>query len=98
LKERGLCGVRLITSDKCIGLVEALGEFFPDATWQRCTVQLYHNVLKDVPRSKSREAAAMLKVVLAQEDLGAAMTKANAIGEKLTRCVFLQPPSASPQV
>jgi len=83
LKERGLCGVRLITSDKCIGLVEALGEFFPDAAWQRCTVHFYRNVLKDVPRSKSREVAAMLKAVHAQEDREAAMTKANAIGEKL---------------
>ena len=83
LKERGLCGVRMITSDKCIGLVEALGEFFPDATWQRCTVHFYRNVLKDVPRSKSREVAAMLKAVHAQEDREAAMTKANAIGEKL---------------
>lgn len=40
LKERGLKGVRLIVSDKCLGLVEALGEFFPEAAWQRCTVQL----------------------------------------------------------
>ena len=31
LKERGLKGVRLIISDKCLGLVEALGEFFPEA-------------------------------------------------------------------
>lgn len=83
LKERGLCGVRMITSDKCIGLVEALGEFFPDAAWQRCTVHFYRNVLKDVPRSKSREVAAMLKAIHAQEDREAAMTKANAIGEKL---------------
>lgn len=29
LKERGLKGPRLIVSDKCLGLVEALGEFFP---------------------------------------------------------------------
>ncbi len=29
LKERGLRGVRLVISDKCLGLVEALGEFFP---------------------------------------------------------------------
>lgn len=83
LKERGLRGVRLITSDKCIGLVEALGEFFPDAAWQRCTVHFYRNVLKDVPRSKSREVAAMLKAVHAQEDREAATTKAAAIGEKL---------------
>src|SRR3954463_15204255 len=31
LKERGLAGVRLVISDKCPGLVEALGECFPEA-------------------------------------------------------------------
>lgn len=68
LKQRGLSGVRLITSDKCMGLVEALSEFFPEVAWQRCTVHFYRNVLKDVPRSKSREVAAMLKAVHAQEN------------------------------
>jgi transposase-like protein len=38
LKERGLKGVRLITSDACIGLAETAAEFFPDAAWQRCIV------------------------------------------------------------
>ena len=38
LKERGLSGVRLVTSDKALGLVEVLGEFFPEALWQRCLV------------------------------------------------------------
>src|SRR5262249_8732069 len=36
LKERGLKGVRLITSDACIGLAESAAEFFPEAGWQRC--------------------------------------------------------------
>src|SRR5262249_31295836 len=35
LKERGLKGVRLITSDACIGLTESAAEFFPEAAWQR---------------------------------------------------------------
>src|SRR5262249_1674838 len=38
LKERGLKGVRLITSDACIGLAESTAEFFPEAAWQRCIV------------------------------------------------------------
>jgi transposase-like protein len=38
LKERGLKGVWLFASDKCLGLLEALGEFYPDASWQRCVV------------------------------------------------------------
>ena len=40
LKERGLKGIRLFVSDKCLGLVESLGEFYPEAMWQRCAVSL----------------------------------------------------------
>jgi len=83
LTERGLGGVKLITSDKCAGLVECLGDFFPEAQWQRCTVHFYRNVLKDVPRGKSSDVAAMLKAVHAQEDLAAASEKALIVAEKL---------------
>ena len=83
LKQRGLQGVQMITSDKCLGLVEALGEFYPEATWQRCTVHFYRNVLKDVPRGKSKDVAAMLKAVHAQEDVAAAREKAAAVVAKL---------------
>ena len=31
LKERDLKDVRLFVSDKCLGLVESLGEFYPEA-------------------------------------------------------------------
>ena len=68
LKQRGLRGVRLVTSDKSLGLVEALGEFFPDVAWQRCTVHFYRNVFTVVPRGKRKEVAAMLKAIHAQED------------------------------
>jgi putative transposase len=44
LKERGLKGVQLFVSDKCLGLVESLGEFYPKAFWQRCAVGLLKNV------------------------------------------------------
>ena len=52
LKERGLKGVRLFISDKCLGLVEALGEFYPEASWQRCVVHFYRNVFTAVPKGK----------------------------------------------
>lgn len=83
LKGRGLRGIRLVTSDKCLGLVETLGEFFPEGAWQRCTVHFYRNVLRSVPRSKSRDAAAMLKAIHAQEDLTAACEKGMLVVEKL---------------
>src|SRR5262250_3381774 len=76
LKERGLKGVRLITSDACIGLAESAAEFFPDAAWQRCVVHWYRNIFSHVPSTKVREIAAMLKAIHASEDLAAAREKA----------------------
>jgi len=84
LKQRGLSGVRLVTSDKCLGLVEALGEFYPEADWQRCMVHWYRNVLTAVPTGKSKEVAAMLKAIHAQEDRQAAEKKATDVVAKLT--------------
>lgn len=83
LKQRGLKGVQLITSDKCLGLVESLGEFFPEAAWQRCTVHFYRNVLRHVSRGQSRDVAAMLKAIHAQEDVEAAREKARLVVDKL---------------
>lgn len=83
LKERGLSGVRLVTSDKCLGLVEALGEFYPAADWQRCMVHWYRNVGAVVPQSHMKEAMAMLKAIHAQEDRPAAEAKAADVVAKL---------------
>jgi transposase-like protein len=83
LKERGLSGVRLVTSDKCLGLVEALGEFYPEADWQRCMVHWYRNVGTTVPQSTSKEVMAMLKAIHAQEDRPAAQRKAADVVAKL---------------
>src|SRR5215831_6552466 len=83
LKERGLKGVRLVTSDKCLGLVEALGEFFPQALWQRCVVHFYRNVFRVVPSGRVKEVAALLKAIHAQEDREAALAKAGQVVAKL---------------
>jgi transposase-like protein len=83
LKERGLAGVRLFVTDKCIGLVESLAEFYPDAAWQRCVVHFYRNVFTVVPSGKVKEVAAMLKAVHAQEDRESAGQKAEAVVAKL---------------
>lgn len=83
LKERGLGGVKLFITDKCLGLVEALGEFYPESQWQRCVVHFYRNVMTAAPTTKVREVAAMLKAIHAQEDRTAAREKAAAVVEKL---------------
>lgn len=83
LKERGLKGVRLFITDKCIGLVESLAEFYPDAAWQRCVVHWYRNVMTAVPQGKVREVVAMLKAIHAKEDRQSAEQKAARVAEKL---------------
>ena len=64
-------GVRLITSNACIGLAESAAEFFLEAAWQRCVVHWYRNIFSHVPSTKVREIAAMLKAIHASEDLAA---------------------------
>lgn len=83
LKERGLKGTRLFISDKCLGLIEALGEVYPDSKWQRCVVHFYRNVFTAVPRGKMRLVAAMLKAIHGSEDLESARRKAVEVAEKL---------------
>ena len=83
LKDRGLTGVKLIISDKCLGLVEAIADIYPEASWQRCVVHFYRNVFSLVPKGKVKEAAAMLKAIHAQEDLKAAKKKAVDVVAKL---------------
>lgn len=83
LKERGLSGVEMITGDKALGMVEAIGEVFPRAKYQRCTVHFYRNVFSVVPNGKVKEVTKMLKAIHAQEDKEAALIKAAAVTEKL---------------
>ena len=83
LRERGLERIRLLISDKSLGLLEALGEFYPQARWQRCVVHFYRNVLHAVPRGKAKDVALMLKAIHAQEDKEAARQKAAEVVKKL---------------
>src|SRR5215212_9482440 len=83
LVNRGLKGVELITSDACRGLVESLGEYLPQAQWQRCVVHFYRNVFSHVPATKVRDVSHKLKAIHAQENRAAAEAKAKAVVEEL---------------
>ena len=83
LRSRGLKGVKLIVGDKCLGMLEAVGEVFPEAKYQRCVVHFYRNVFSVVPRTKVRNVALMLKAIHAQENKEAARKKAEAVAEEL---------------
>lgn len=83
LKERGLHGVRLMVGDKCLGLVEAIRDTFPDTGYQRCMVHFMRNVLCDVPRNRGSEVGSWLKAIFAQEDKDACLRKAQEVAEKM---------------
>jgi putative transposase len=83
LKDRGLKGVRLFISDKCLGLLEALGDTYPEVRWQRCVVHFYRNVFTAVPRGKMKVVAEMLKAIHFQEDIQAAREKSRMVVQKL---------------
>ena len=83
LKSRGLSGVKLVIGDKCLGMLESIGEVYPDAKYQRCVVHFYRNMFSVVPRSKMKSVAKMLKAIHSQESKKAAREKARAVIEEL---------------
>lgn len=50
LKDRGLHGVRMFTSDAHEGILCALQEVFPDVAWQRCQAHLTRNIVDGAPK------------------------------------------------
>ena len=50
LKSRGLRGVDIVISDSHQGLIEAIKESFPGASWQRCQAHFSRNILDKCPK------------------------------------------------
>jgi transposase-like protein len=68
LKDRGLTGLRLVTSDAHSGIVSAMGRHFQGVAWQRCRVHFKREALRKVSWKVYREVAADLVVVFEPED------------------------------
>lgn len=63
LQERGLKTPSLVVSDANKGLVAAVRESFPGASWQRCKVHFMRNILVHVPQKEKQSFAAQLKEI-----------------------------------
>ena len=83
LKGRGLEEIDMIISDKSLGLVETIPDFYPKAKWQRCMVHFYRNVFSKVPFDKIKQTASMLKAIHAQENIEEARRKKDIVVKKL---------------
>ena len=63
LVARGLTGVRLVTSDAHLGLVEAIAANLPGATWQRCRTHYAAHLMLITPKALWPAIKAMLHSV-----------------------------------
>jgi len=81
LRDRGLRGVELVTSDDHRGLVKAIRRQFQGAAWQRCQTHLMRNVLGQTPRHLKAEMTAWLRRIFRSES----QAEARAALRELTR-------------
>lgn len=63
LKSRGLNEVDLIVSDDCPGLVKAIRQCYPGASWQRCQVHFTKNIIDKTPLKYQEGLRAELRTV-----------------------------------
>jgi putative transposase len=83
LKERGLSGVELATSDAHEGLKQALQESFPGLIWQRCQSHFRRNVLDQTPSNYRDEMHEVLERVLEADSQEEARTRLDDLRERL---------------
>jgi len=76
---RGLKGVRLVTGDRCAGLVAAVNELLPGARYQRCMVHFERNILAKVNPKNRDWAADALKAIFSMESRDKALEKAESV-------------------
>ena len=80
---RGHKGVRLVTGDRRVGLVAAVGELLPGAHYQRRMVHFERNVLARVNPGNRDWAADALKAVFSMETRDRALEKAESVAKDM---------------
>ena len=83
LIERGLRGVRLVTSDDHRGLVKAVREQLLGPAWQRCRVHATRNAQDLVPRSARSMVASAIRMIFEQPDEATAREQASHVIDSL---------------
>ena len=80
---RGLKDVRLVTGDRCAGLVAAVNELLPGARYQRCMVHFERNILAKVNPKNRDWAADALKAIFSMESRDKALEKAESVAKDM---------------
>lgn len=82
LRSRGLEVPKLIISDAHSGLINAIQQGFPGASWQRCKVHFMRNILAHIPQKSKDTFAKELKEIWLAKDAAEARARATALCEK----------------
>jgi putative transposase len=82
LKSRGLATPSLVISDAHSGLVAAIQESFPGASWQRCKVHFMRNILVHVSHRDKEAFARQLKEIWLAPSAEGARVRAAALAEQ----------------
>jgi transposase-like protein len=88
LKERGLTGLRLVTSNRLPGLVASLAAVFPGVPWQRCREGFIADALHTVGKEGRPAVEASLRAAFAEPDAASAIA---ALGCVRTRFASVYP-------
>lgn len=79
LKDRGLRGLLMITSDAHEGIQDAVSKVFPDVPWQRCQFHFSKNISEKAPKKYQAGIRADLQEMWNCEDISTARKKRDAI-------------------
>lgn len=77
LKDRGLSGVDVVTSDQHSGLVKAVKQQFQGVTWQRCQTHFMRNLLDAAPKALRDELKQDVRRIFDAADTETARTLLN---------------------
>ena len=87
VRERGVDGVRLVTSDAHEGLRRAIQETFQGAVWQRCVVHLIRDCVREArSRQLRRRVARIVSPVFRAKDAGVVRATCHLATEMLEEC------------
>ena len=81
LKDRGLNGVKMITSDAHDGILDAMMKQFSTVPWQRCQYHFTKNIVEKAPKKYQEGIRSELRTMFTAPDLKAATQKMNQIAE-----------------
>ena len=82
LKNRGLTGLKLVSSDAHDGIVYAISKVFPEVPWQRCQTHFSRNIIDHAPNKYQKAIHAELTDMYNSKNIEEARKKRDAIIEE----------------